>query len=437
MITTSIPSGLKTRDIIKDLVVSLKDFKAVVLMGSRQAGKTFLLYLLVEHLRQKKVQEKQLFFFDLENIKQTDFLNSFVDFDAFPKFLVNQGANLSQKTYVFIDEIQHLRNPSRFIKYLVDHYRPNLKFILSGSSTLAIKRKFTDSMVGRIIPYIIHPLKFSEWLFFSNKEILAKNKQELNIWQTTSDYTLYDTFSLQQEWENFCLFGGYPQTASLPTFKEKEELLGQIYSLYVRKDIKNLENIPDTSAFNKLVSLLAYQAGNLIQTTELAVNTQISRPTINKYLFLLENTFIIHLVRPYFTNPRSEYVKLPKVYFEDTGLRNYIAGSLARLTNRPDFGAVVENAVYLELLKSQKYKEINFWRSERGAEVDFVLRDQKGSLSPLEIKYQPFKQTRVSTGMRSFIQRYHPQKAFVGTKNFWGKEKLKKTEIIFLPVWGI
>ncbi|MBI2266630.1 MAG: ATP-binding protein [Armatimonadetes bacterium] len=239
-------------------------------------------------------------------MKQADLLNSFSDFDDFPRFLRSRGADLSERTFVFIDEIQYMSDPSRFLKYLVDHYRPELKFVVSGSSSLAIKKKFSDSMVGRIIPFVIHPLSFAEYLLFSGNSKLCENKSVFtlsNLIRNRGKHPnpkIYDTLRLQQEFVSFCMNGGYPQTSLVSDLKEKEEILSRIYSLYIRKDIKELENIPDTSAFNKLVSLLSSQAGKLIQTTELAAHIQVSRQTAAKYLFLLENTFVVHLCRPFF-----------------------------------------------------------------------------------------------------------------------------------------
>lgn len=444
MIEARIPENLITRDSLEEIVRVMPNSEAIVLMGSRQAGKTSLLYLLINHLRHKKTQEKQLFYFDLENIKQADLLNSFSDFDAFPQFLKTQGADLSKHTYIFIDEIQYMNEPSRFLKYLVDHYRPELKFIVSGSSTLAIKRKFSDSMVGRIIPFEIHPLNFEEFLLFSGKKILYNNKREFTISNLIikkgahPDTKIYDTLSLQKEFESFCTTGGYPQTSLAYSSKEKEEILSRLYSLYIRKDLRELENIPDTAAFNKLVSLLSFQIGNLIQATELAAHTQVSRQTVNRYLFILENTFILHLCKPYFTNPRTEHIKLPKVYFEDAGLRNFIAGNLRNMENRPDSGSLVENQIFMELKKQERISgEVKFWRSESGTEVDFVISSNSGKIYPLEIKYQPFKKSKIPSGLRAFIERYKPEMAFVATKNFWGKEKLNSTKIIFLPAWAV
>ncbi|MBI2266631.1 MAG: DUF4143 domain-containing protein [Armatimonadetes bacterium] len=81
--------------------------------------------------------------------------------------------------------------------------------------------------------------------------------------------------------------------------------------------------------------------------------------------------------------------------------------------------------------------DIRFWRSERGAEVDFILTDHKGNIYPLEVKYQPFPRPKFPSGLRAFIERYKPEMAFVATKDFWATEKLNDTKVIFLPAWGI
>lgn len=443
MIDFTVPQNLIKRKILADLKKTLFEKGILFLAGCRQVGKTSLMYLLLKYLlEEKKIAPSQIFFFDLENLAQTNLLDNLIDFEKFPLLLKEKGADLEEKIYVFIDEIQHLRHPSSFLKYLFDHYGRLIKFVVSGSSTLEIKKKFSDSLVGRLKSLIIKPLDFEEYLLFTGKKDLAERKGRLGFFENQKIIkpVWLDFFNkdFEEEFEKFAVYGGFPAVCLAENLEKKKELLTSIYSLYVRKDIRELGSIEDVSGFNNLTSLLSFQIGNLINESELTSSATISRPTVRKYLFLLENTFIIRLLKPFFTNKRKEYVKLPKLFFTDLGLRNAVTENFLDLKNRPDAGGLVENGVFLEIQKRKKLlSHLSFWRSEGGAEVDFVLETEKKKLIPMEIKYQNFKEAKVPIGLKSFLKNYHPHMAVVGTRNFWGRVKFEKTEVYFLPVWAI
>jgi len=145
---------------------------------------------------------------------------------------------------------------------------------------------------------------------------------------------------------------------------------------------------------------------------------------------------VIDLVYPYFTNKRKEVVKMPKIYFNDTGLRNIITRNLNTIEERNDKGNIVENVIFNELFKTQEQlAEIKFWRTQSKAEVDFVLEDRE--ILPIEVKYQSFKKIKVPSGVKNFIKTYKPKKAKVITKDFSRNIKQANTEISFIPAWKI
>ena len=402
------------------------------------------MYLLVDFLQKnKKIDPEQIFYFDLENIIFTEQLNKIKNFEQFIKNLETEGADLKKRAYIFIDEIQYLDYPSKLLKYVYDHYKGKIKFIVSGSSTLDIKRKFTDRLTGRVHIFTILPLSFYEYLYFKKDKQLIKQKQDYNLFKfLKSDFKLQTTALInnffQEHFERFTLFGSYPGISLKTETQNKIEDLANIYSLYIRKDIKDIGQIDDIKGFNNLVGLLANQIGSLINESELSISTGLSRPTIKKYLALLENTFVCHLLRPFFTNTRLEYRKMPKIYFIDIGLRNAAINNFNQLDKRSDTGHLIENIVFEQLLKQlPKLWEIHFWRSERGAEVDFVLKADKQKLVPIEVKYQSFKKAKIPSGLRSFIKRYNPEKAFVITRDFYDEQIINKTKIIWLPAWVV
>ncbi len=157
------------RSIVSSILPWLDDRQAIVLVGSRQVGKTCILYLLIQHLLAQGIHPNNLFYFDLEHLDHLNLLNSG------PETLIQslrlEGADVEKRIYLFIDEIQYLTHPTNLLKLMVDHH-PNVKIICSGSSTLDIRRKFKDALVGRKILFEVFSLSFEEFLQFKNQTTL-------------------------------------------------------------------------------------------------------------------------------------------------------------------------------------------------------------------------------------------------------------------------
>lgn len=172
-----------------------------------------------------------------------------------------------QKMTIFIDEVQYLDNPTGFLKYLHDHYE-HLKFIVSGSSTLEIRNKMKDSMVGRLMRFDIFPLSFEEFLVFRGKENLVKFIGA-GVALSSVNQSIIDE-DLKMLYEEFITFGAYPKVILSHNILEKKAYLKQIFETYIQKDIKDIGKIREVEHFNTLVKMLAEQAGNLVNITELS-----------------------------------------------------------------------------------------------------------------------------------------------------------------------
>ena len=441
------PEKLLPRQILPKIIPYLEAENIVLLTGARQTGKTSLLYLLIKHLWNKGVPPSQIAYFDLENIYEFSLLQNLKDFNDFRQVLKDKGVDSRKKVFVFIDEIQHLGNPSSFLKYLHDHYKPKLKFIVTGSSSLEIKKKFTDRLTGRIYRFLIKPLNFREFLEFKNEKELAKVLSIFNLHFWISAKHPEDDFKkinasdrrrLNELLKEYLLFGGYPAVSLEGNPLIKQKGLQEIYSLYIRRDIKDIGEIDDVSGYNNLVSLLCFQIGNLVKDQELSLASGLSRPTVKKYLFLLENTYVLKLVLPFFTNKRTEITKIPKVYFEDVGLRNGAINNFNPLNQRADRGAILENFVFSQLSKGDDFSQkIRFWRSQAKNEVDFIWQENINEPYPIEVKLNYSHRQPLPSGLKSFINSYHPLKGFIIHLGEFSLLNFKKTKIYLIPAWAI
>ena len=357
--------------------------EVIVIHGARQTGKTTLMKIIMHDL-----PEDLTWYFDLEDSRYKELLEQ--GMDSVIRFLKQKGFYKGQdRIYLFIDEIQYLGKPSSFLKLSHDHF-PQIKLIVSGSSSFEIKSKFKDSLVGRTVNFELYPPDFEEFLWFKNRTY--KLKEEI------SDTLIIE--ELKTLFIEFVLFGAYPKIILTEQLEKKERYLQQIIDTYIKSDIRDLANIKHIDKFNKLLYVLAQQSGQLLNVSELANTSRLSRQTVEDYLFVLEQTYIIKLVKPFSGNVRSELFKTPKVFFYDTGLLNMLTKKF--LPTAVD-GQMFETAIFSELVKNFGSRNINFWRTMDKKEIDFILM-QKDKLVPIEVK---LNSTRFKfTPIKYFVQKY-------------------------------
>jgi predicted AAA+ superfamily ATPase len=422
---------LKPRGLLSTIEHFLPAQQILVITGMRQVGKTSLIQLIFTGL-----SGKQTYYFDLENLNHLGLCNKGPD--PFVDYLKLMGADLSKRIFVAIDEIQYLPNPSNFLKLLYDHH-PALKLIVSGSSSLEIKAKFRDSLAGRKIVFELDPLSFEEFLTFTDETVRQIKRATGSIIdvlagkgnESLSLIAHHFTGRLQE----YLSFGGYPGIALQTDMETKKALLRDIHTSYVRKDIKDIGRIDNIYGFNNLLQVLASQAGNLLNVKEVSATVGLSVNTVKRYLFLLENTFIITLLRPYHSNRRKELSKMPKIYFHDVGLWNTVRGSYD--VSGQAAGAAAETFVFSELKKRFTPNEnLFFWRTTAGAEVDFVIRHE-GRIYPLEVKASEMKKPAISRSLRSFIDANHPEMALVINRTLFHSEQVNGTKVVFLPLFAL
>lgn len=360
-----IPKVLYKREIIDQISKYLFTDDIIVLHGARQVGKTHILYYLAKIIQEKG---EQAHFIDLEDGRLRDILDGGVS--SFLSYLKEEGVFSEKRVFVFIDEIQYLENPSSFLKMVIDHHK-NIKLIVSGFSSFNIKNKFKDSLVGRTVNFDIFNLSFSEFLLFKNYQVDFK---EIHTQKKISELT--------ELYEEYIKYGGYPKIVLTPEVEIKNKYINQIIDTYIKKDIRDLAEIKDVDKFNKLIEVLASQSGNLLNVAELSNVVNLSKQTIEKYLFLLEETYIIKLLHPFSKNKRKELFKTPKVFLFDTGLLNIL---WFKEFPKEILGSVFETSIFSELVKKYGSDNVYFWRTTDKKEIDFILRD-KNNLIPIEAK---------------------------------------------------
>lgn len=340
--------------------------KVGIILGARQVGKSTLL----EHVLAG--QSATFLNFDVE-VDKARFLS------AAALTPVDGLRSLGSPAVLVIDEAQRLPETSRIIKGWYDAKIP-AKLILLGSSSLDLLDQTAESLTGRNRKLVLPPLLFSETLgtqSWAGADATPEHLSQFFVPQLRA--------CLMQR----LAFGSYPEVV---TSTEPVQLLRELSSDYLWKDVLQTGLVKTPDLIKKLLLLLAHQAGSEVSVNELSTQLQMARSTVERYLDLLVQTFVIFRLPSFSTNPRKEITKSQKVFFWDTGIRNALLNAFSTDEFRPDIGALWENWVIAEIAKRNALlgspAELYFWRTRAQSEVDLVVK-QGDSLRAFEVKWSP------------------------------------------------
>ena len=405
------------RILLKSLIDHLPKKEISVIVGPRQAGKTTLMQMLKKHL---EINGEKTLYLSL------DFESDQPHFQSQAGLLKKIQLELGQqKGYVFIDEIQRKKNAGLFLKGIYD-LDPPYKFIVSGSGSLELKEKIHESLAGRKRLFELGTISFEEFLHF---------KTEYRYRDKLPDFLSLEKEKARGLLADYLTWGGYPRVILEETIMEKSRTMDEIYRSYLERDLAYIFKIDKVESFNSLIKILAGQAGQLVNFSELSSTLGISLPTVKNYLEYARKTFIINPVTPFFRNVRKEITKSPVIYFYDLGLRNYISGRFGPPGPSPtEFGFLLQNLV-LNLLKEKlsfRSGEIHFWRTKDKAEVDFVVETGR-TLTPIEVKYKNLSHPVIERPLRSFISKYEPPEAWIVNLELKDSVQVNHTAVHFFP----
>jgi uncharacterized protein len=368
-----------TRTLVNTILKSQNLGFINIIYGARRVGKTFLLDQLKE-----KLTGQPLLFLNGDTQETRDLLSTSSEIKITQVF--------EKYPLIFIDEAQRIGNVTLMLKILIDKY-PEKQIFITGSSSLSLAAGVHETLTGRTNTYKLYPLSFAE---------------------TTNNLPDYQKNYLL---DDLLIYGGYPYLLSTSTPSEKQNYLKDIVDNYLLGDILKLERVDNPDNLIKLCILLAYQLGSEVSLNELSKSLMIEVKTINRYLNLLKQGFIVFEIGSYSRNLRKEISKGKKYYFYDLGIRNSLINQFASLDIRNDKGALWENFLAVERLKKNEYQRnlINyyFWRNYEQAEIDW-LEEKNGLLSAYEFKWQ----TKNPHTPKAFFDLYQIRSKLVSTDNF-------------------
>lgn len=348
--------------VLKDRLFSRK---AILLLGPRQVGKTTLVKKINQDFQGKSI------FLSADNPPDRELLNQMNSSRA--KDLFPEGQ------LVIIDEAQRLENSGLTLKIIYDNC-PGIQLIATGSRSFELTDKIKEALTGRKWTFRLFPISLAELAGDSN------------------------LFEVNRSLELRMIYGAYPEVINRAG-QEKEEL-HELVSDYLYRDLFSLKEIRKPEILEKLVKALAFQVGNQVSNRELSNLVQVDKETVDKYIYLLEEAFIVFRLGSFSRNLRNELKHSRKIYFYDNGIRNAVISQFNPLSLRQDTGALWENLMISERQKINEYHRnycnTYFWRTTRQQEIDYI-EEMDGKLYAYEFKWAPSGKIK---HISSFLESY-------------------------------
>ncbi len=353
------------------------EFPAVVLTGPRQSGKTTIL----KHLFGRRYRYVSLEPPDVRMSAEGD-PRTFLEMYPPP---------------VIFDEVQYAPDLLPYIKEKIDANRHKSgQFLLTGSQNLLLMEKVTESLAGRAAMLRLLPL--------SRRESEGRPRFSLP-WESKRRSSTEKPFTYRKLWQGF-LRGGYPELTAHPR-RDANLWHASYVQTYLERDVRTLRQVGDLSQFQNFLRTLAARSAQLLNLTDVARDLGVAVNTTKAWLSVLEATYQVIVLRPYFANVGKRLVKTPKIYFTDVGTLCYLAGlkDPEHAASGPLGGAIMETAVLSEIVKTYTHRGIDpqvyFWRTIAGTEVDFVV-ETGGKLVPIEVKLSATPRPAMASAIKMF-----------------------------------
>jgi predicted AAA+ superfamily ATPase len=357
---------------LENLNALVQPGKVIVVYGARRVGKTTLLHKFIE-----KLDADSVLFVNGDDITASRFLES--------RSIENLKDFVGRHQYLVIDEAQYIKDIGLNLKLIVDHI-PGVRVIATGSSSFDLSQNIGAPLTGRRFVLKLFPL--------AQMEITQKEK----VHETAANL------------ETRLIYGSYPEVITMRDNKLREEYMRELVNSYLFKDILALEGIRYSEKLVRLIQLIAFQIGSEVSLAELGRQLAMSKNTVERYLDLLEKTFVIFRLGGFSRNLRKEITKNYRYFFYDIGIRNAVIGMFNPVSLRDDIGKIWENYIVSEVKKHREYQRLSshlyFWRTYDRKEID-LIEDCQGHLSAYEIKW---RQTRVK--VPTDWRRHYPQADF-------------------------
>jgi predicted AAA+ superfamily ATPase len=402
------------RDIQKEVFEYLNTKQILCLLGPRRTGKTTILRSLISKLLGDGIPPKQIFYFSFDELMSADhtFLDELLSF-----YFERIAEDKEGKCYILLDEIHNIDFWQTILKRHYDTLHPKTKFIVTGSSSVWVKRKSRESLAGRAQDFIVYPLSFREFLTFSGLEIPHTiNPEKFTDLEKLRKSLLMFEEEIVRRFDEYLLKGGFPEvvTENMSFERAQSYIWSQVVEKTVLRDLTLYFPVENPKVIIEILRMLSWQSSGLFELKNLASTLNLNAATVSKYLSYLEIGYLLSFSYNYTKSRVKQVRSLKKVYVTDTGLITSIARLSEDTLAHPDeTGRIVETSVRNHFSREA---ECYFWRDEHKNELDLVVRFSK-SLLPIEVKYVDKLAKSDMKTLASFMNKYSIKRGIVATKS--------------------
>lgn len=408
-----LPESVSRDEYLSELTSLLDIREVVVLTGIRRSGKSTLLYQLIGHLLHS-YPPSNICYINFDDSSLVPFLKEVEFLEVlYETYLEEQ--NPEGKVFLFFDEIQNLESWEKWVKKMYDK-NDNVKFIVTGSSSSLLKKEYSSLLTGRVLLREVNPLFFTEYLDFMGVTV-----------DKSTSYLLNNKPLIKKHLNDYMKFGGFPEVVLQGSEKIKVELLKNYFAGIIGRDVLMRYPVRDASKIENMAHYLLTNSATLVSAKKLGNVLGISPHTIQDYMKILEEVYLIQTV-PFFSYSIKEQILKPKkVYCIDTGIRNSVGFTFSK-----DLGRTAENIVHFHLRRSG---EVFYWKDQAGREVDFVVKGKNIDLIQVCWELTDKVKKRETRSLLEAMKQFNVDESTIITEDYLMDEDWDGKKIRFVPLW--
>lgn len=367
------------RHIYKNIIAHLGFKQHTIILGLIGSGKSSLLKSVKDELLNR---QNEVYNLNMNDVLTLLYLNDGAE--KIFRFIPHPDSVIKKPYYLLLEDVHLLKNPSRLLDYLYNNFHGQIK-VVATSAEIFFKNEYNeDALPGKKKVYPVHSLNFDEFLQWKDRIDLIRELQVSGIHahQVSKKYD-----EINKLMEEYLLYGGLPEVVMAKKPSAKIKVLNKIKHDFFKRD-GLLKNIDQKDKLIRLISEVSLRSGQPLNRNDLCRLTGLSNMTAGKYLRILEHGCLISLIEPYHRFLPKEMAKMPKVYFNDLGLRNAFIDNFQEIPYRVDKKQMLDNFFFLQMRQLVDEKQLFYWRSSEQQSIDLIVNGKKSIQRVFVIKWR-------------------------------------------------
>lgn len=435
------------REIYDDIIANLEHSLILNIVGLRRVGKSTILKQIIGKMLEQKINPKNIFYFLFDyasRTKKAEFLDEILSV-YFRDILNNPNLSFNEQVYVFLDEIQYIKDWQSVLKKFYDLSGKKIKFIVTGSQSVLLKGKYSESLAGRIFDFYLPPLSFREFLIINHESVKILKKFDLfKLPEKFGELSVYNSSfgkEIAELSREYITVGQFPEIRKISNIGKKHEYIAESVIGKVLDDCIRIFKIEKTDEFKLIAYQLLNNVGSIFELKNIGREVGVSFVTLEKYIEYLKEGYIIEVLYKYHRSlikrgRISKKIYTPCVNFTCV-LNHYSAVHMDEVPQA--FGKIIENAVYNILIQKYKGLKINnslsFWR-QSGKEIDFLVNERNNKL-PIEVKFSNNINSKDVMFLADYAKKNKSKFGVVVTKNEIDRKEINGKTIYYIPYYLI